>query len=409
MMRIALAEAAAGTLFLLLAFGTLTIWMPARWPLSVVESGAALLAALLAIRAALAGRRLETGFVLVPAGVAAAFGLVSLASGLTVCRHDTTSATLYWAAALAILFAGLQLFSDPALRGRFLIAFWWFAVALAAWAVLSRHTAEGKFLWLAPTPYPELLGPFQNRNNLAALLELALPLGLWRAIRSRRNRWRCAALSALLAGAIVAAGSRAGTVIALLEITTVFLIARSRKLLPGRQLAIVAGATTGLLAITVAVAGWELLWLRLSTGDLLLYRREILQSTLAMIADRPWTGFGLGAYQTVYPSYALFDVGQVVNHAHNDWLEWAAEGGVPFALVLFSLCVWAARPAVRSVWGLGILAVFAHALVDYPMQRLGVAAWVFALLAALAARELNRPATPANGRRSSANPRAKPA
>ena len=408
MMRVAFAEAAAGTLFLLLAFGTLTIWIPARWPLSAVESGAALLAALLAIRAALAGRSLETAFVLAPAAAAAVFGLVAAGAGLTVYRHETAGATLYWAAALAILFGGLQLFSDPVLRDRFLAAFCWFAVVLAVWAVLSRPTAGGKFLWLAPTPYSELLGPFQNRNNLAAVLELALPFGLWRAIRSRRRRWRYAALSALIAGSIVAAGSRAGTVIALLEIAAVFLIARSRRLIPGRQLAAIAGATAGLFAVIVAVAGWELLWLRLSTGDLLLYRREILQSTLAMIAERPWTGFGLGTYQTVYPRYALFDAGQIVNHAHNDWLEWAAGGGIPFALVIFSLCVWAARPAFRSVWGLGILAVFAHALVDYPMQRPGVAAWVFALLAALAARERNRSATTANGRRP-ANPGAKPA
>ena len=56
-------------------------------------------------------------------------------------------------------------------------------------------------------------------------------------------------------------------------------------------------------------------------------------------------GFGLGTFETVYPHFALFDIGLIVNHAHNDWLEWAAEGGVPLALALLSLAVWAARPA----------------------------------------------------------------
>ncbi|MGH6692856.1 MAG: hypothetical protein ACREF4_19485, partial [Gammaproteobacteria bacterium] len=43
--------------------------------------------------------------------------------------------------------------------------------------------------------------------------------------------------------------------------------------------------------------------------------------------------------------------------------------------------------AVRSVWGLGVLFVALHALVDFPMQRLGVAGWAIALCAALAAYE----------------------
>jgi hypothetical protein len=28
--------------------------------------------------------------------------------------------------------------------------------------------------------------------------------------------------------------------------------------------------------------------------------------------------------------YARFDVGKTVNHAHNDWAEWAVDGGIPF-------------------------------------------------------------------------------
>ncbi len=42
-------------------------------------------------------------------------------------------------------------------------------------------------------------------------------------------------------------------------------------------------------------------------------------------------------------------------------------------------------PAVRSVWGIGILAVFLHALVDYPFVRFGLMAWNFALIGALSA------------------------
>jgi len=46
----------------------------------------------------------------------------------------------------------------------------------------------------------------------------------------------------------------------------------------------------------------------------------MLQSTIAMAREKPWTGFGLGNFENVYPAYALFDDGAIVNHAHNDWL-----------------------------------------------------------------------------------------
>ena len=104
-----------------------------------------------------------------------------------------------------------------------------------------------------------------------------------------------------------------------------------------------------------------------------------------MIRDHPWQGAGLGTYAYVYPAYATFDLGARVEHAHNYWLEWAAEGGIPLALVWLILALAISVPAVRSVWGIGILAVFLHSLVDYPFARFGLTAWNFILIGALSA------------------------
>jgi hypothetical protein len=43
------------------------------------------------------------------------------------------------------------------------------------------------------------------------------------------------------------------------------------------------------------------------------------------------------------------------------------------------------RPAVRSVWGIGIVAVWLHCLVDYPLQNPVMAGWFFLLAGILAA------------------------
>jgi O-antigen ligase len=167
----------------------------------------------------------------------------------------------------------------------------------------------------------------------------------------------------------------------------VFLTAGARGMVPRRKLLAGVAVAVVLGGVLVAAVGFEPLRLRLREPDQFVYRSEMLGSTLAMVRERPWTGFGLGTFQTVYPAFATFDAGRVVNHAHNDWLEWAAEGGIPIALALLSVAVWTVRPAVRSVWGIGILAVFLHALIDYPLQRLGVAGWLYVLLGALAAEQ----------------------
>ncbi len=127
------------------------------------------------------------------------------------------------------------------------------------------------------------------------------------------------------------------------------------------------------------------MWGRLADPDPLKVRREIFHSAAAMIAAHPWHGYGLGTFAAVYPEFAEFDNGASVEHAHNDWLEWAAEGGIPFAALWAVLAVCVARPAIRSFWGMGVLAVFLHALVDYPFARIGVAAWEFLLIGALLA------------------------
>ncbi len=54
-------------------------------------------------------------------------------------------------------------------------------------------------------------------------------------------------------------------------------------------------------------------------------------------------------------------------------------------LLMLGVAGWTIRPAVRSIWGVGLLAVFLHALVDYPLQqRPALAAFVFALIGLLA-------------------------
>jgi O-antigen ligase len=120
-------------------------------------------------------------------------------------------------------------------------------------------------------------------------------------------------------------------------------------------------------------------------------RREFLASSVAMVKDRPAMGFGLGNWPRAYPAYALFDDGTYVNQAHNDWMQWAVEGGLPFLAMLLWLAGMVLPAAWKSVWGIGLVSLWVHCLVDYPMQqRPAVGAWFFALLGLMAAGRAGR-------------------
>jgi hypothetical protein len=108
----------------------------------------------------------------------------------------------------------------------------------------------------------------------------------------------------------------------------------------------------------------------------------MMLSAASMAAVRPVTGFGLRSFPTAYPAFARFDSGHFVNHAHNDWLEIAAEAGIAGCLLLGGgmLLFLAGRPAHPAA--LGVALVSLHALVDYPFQRFGLAVWIVAVIAA---------------------------
>jgi len=180
---------------------------------------------------------------------------------------------------------------------------------------------------------------------------------------------------------VILCASRAGAILVGLEVVAVLGVAAAHKLVSGLDFARLAGSLALVIVLSTAVVGWEVLWGRRHDPDPFRYRREMAASAIEMARQRPWTGFGLGAFETVYPAFASFDLGLVVDHAHNDWAEWLAEGGLALFLSMVFLALVSAGPAIRSGWALGIPVVFLHSLVDFPLQVPAVASLVFVMLA----------------------------
>jgi O-antigen ligase len=290
--------------------------------------------------------------------------------------------TIFWWACAGICLLAHQLFHDLALARHFRLAFVYFASLICLLDLVQQASHTNKVLWIFPSGWPFVYGTFQYANNFCQFVELSLPVTLWLGFSQRRTNFLMLLLAALQVSAVIASSSRAGTILVITEFLVVLLVSwyRGRSRLPLPMLGIVVALTFGL----VAVAGFDRVVERLKSPDQLAVRRQINEASIDMIKAHPWIGWGLGTYVPVYPRFARYDDGTYVNHAHNDWLEWSAEGGVFFAGLMLVVFLWTLRPAWRSVWGIGVIFVCVNALVDYPFARLAVCGWYFALVGMLA-------------------------
>jgi O-antigen ligase len=314
----------------------------------------------------------------IPLVAIALWGCTQLLFATTVYCYATVDASLRMAAFAATFVASAVVFSSTKMRETMLAALAWFGFAIAILGALAYYTSPHKLLWIFPSLYPDTWGLFLSRNNFAQFLELVFPVALWRA---RRGEGSAIVIAATILAAGIASASRAGAILLIAE--TLICLSLLRGFVDKRSLAKLGAACI----LFVTVGGATQLWGRLQTPDPLEYRREFAHSALAMIAEHPWLGFGLGTFASVYPAYAEFDPGATVDHAHDDWLEWAAEGGVPFAAAWIVLAIVIFLPALRSIWGVGVVAIFLHALVDYPFARFGITGWFFVLAGAVAVSE----------------------
>ena len=369
----------------ILCFGILTLWVPARWALSTFQVA---LFALAVVRIA-QRRSIGRHFVGLLLAAAVAWCALQMVLGWSIDRVTTLDATLNWIANLAAFALSADLYRNAQQRERFLRAALIFTSVLAVVSIFTFLTSPaGKAFWIFETETgSHMLGPFVYQNQYAAFIEAILPLAIIGVLRDRRRWMLHALIVATLFGSVVTGGSRTGSILCLTEIFVIPLIAFGRGMIPARVLARALLGSLAAVVVLTGVVGWERLWERLQEPNPYSLRQDLVLSSVSMARSRPLTGFGLGTWPEAYPGYARFDDDRFVNQAHNDWLQWASEGGLPFLALMLGIAVWSVKPALRSLWGVGILSVWLHALLDYPMQqRPALAAFFFALLGALASQ-----------------------
>ena len=248
------------------------------------------------------------------------------------------------------------------------------------------------------------VGFFANRNHLAGLLLMALPLSLGAIAivigeRGNGKPVRLFVVAAAIGFAIMLilglalTRSRAGLLLGmlglLLSVPMVFSVRGQRGLKRVFTLTVAAA-----LALTVQFALLGILQ-RLQVDPLSDYRWQIAEiSTDAARSNGP-TGSGLGTFRQVFQALDTKQPGQaIVNHAHNDYLELWLEAGWLFIAVAISfvgLILWWGVAAWRSsdarhsllarAASIALLLMLLHSALDYPLRTTANQA-VFALLLA---------------------------
>lgn len=267
------------------------------------------------------------------------------------------------------------------------------AVALSGVGVLAVGAvhALGRFpryfgLFEPGSPGPLPL-PFVNPNHAASLATLSAlaALGLWRAStdRSRAMLW---ALAAFGSTALALSTFSVGGVAALAAGGALFLLLDSRRNgTPVGRSAAFAAVMLVLAFAALLVAGAEGVVSEVRERDFVASAKwQAWPGTLALIGDHWLVGVGRGAFGPAFAAYAPLPGREWITHPENVVLHWAAEWGVPAALLgLLLLLATLFRGGRASTMGdstspicaglfAGAVAVLLHDLVDFGLEFAGV-------------------------------------
>jgi O-antigen ligase len=222
-------------------------------------------------------------------------------------------------------------------------------------------------LWQASThALPRADGNLGQPDLLGAVLAVALPLSLERALSVRRRRgpvtwWPWLGLAAVLAGGLAASQSRSAWLGALVGTAALGVLrappAWRRRVLPLAVAAPILAA--GLVLVT------PLRDLNQDTGAA---RLGVWRDSLELIARRPLTGWGEDTTGLVFGRFqtADWEPGHDFDRAHDLFLDLAATQGLAGVAACSSLfAVWWWRAGRRALAGDATLAGIAGAVAAY--------------------------------------------
>lgn len=279
----------------------------------------------------------------------------------------------------------------------------WVSVVLLFWVADSaiQYFFGSDLFGIELAIQGRVIGPFSHNLNQSVSLLLLMPLMLWwLAPRSMAG-----ALAAFLLASVTALLGGARTI----SLWLVFLATAIIIRLPNRRwkwgtLVAILIVLGGSMAISPAMQERLGRFKRISEATvnyknvdrLLSMRLSLWDTGLNMVAERPFTGVGVGAFRSAYDSYSTnpddyFRAGKAKlkpHHAHHLYVSMAAETGFPGLIalvVILVLCIrWylaAAPPRRNQAWPYATgLFIFAFPINSQPFLY---SQWLFPVMVLL--------------------------
>lgn len=284
------------------------------------------------------------------------------------------------------LFMGALTLAGP-WRRRLLQVVLGLVLASAAFAFFQLSLPDGSPLLLYTSWGRNFGGLFVNPNHQGSALAIGAVIACALFIEGRRSAidddgsrryWLYAFLAAACVAMVPLANGSAAVLLVLTGLVAVLvMLGALGGLGGGRRSGMLRLAGVGLVvAITLASA---LAWRQVDVE-----RRHIASQTVAVGRQHAPLGAGVGSFVPVFAQSQ--DLRQArserINHAHNEYVQWWLEGGVPALLALgmvLGLFAWAGwqvltrsqsrrlRAVAAPAWA-GLLILLVHSLVDFPLR-----------------------------------------
>lgn len=265
-------------------------------------------------------------------------------------------------------------------------------------------------------------GTLYNRNHFAGMMNMLFPLsmsvllGIYRrGLRKSMDRaellsqlWLFSVLCGVIGLTVLLSRSRAGIsslCMALVFITLYLRVGKGFRRLGAWKLALPVVISVVILG---SMFGFDLLLERFGTVEQGIGERiQIYRDTAEMIWDHPWLGVGPGMYVWRFRPYQSVGGRTWYDYAHDDYLQTAAEWGIPLALLFWAWVGWKLVRAMRIAsrasgsWEGGIalgcatgaLTLVTHSFVDFNLY-IPTSAMIFLALLALPAGAVIKPPNP---------------